>query len=84
MYEGGLCLTQQFRFCGNPFKIDLYKGCDFGCKYCFANRRSGAYKNNFDIIDFNRIKRIFYNALEKEKEFLCIAVECQTLFRREN
>ena len=75
MYEGGLCLTQQFRFCGNPFKIDLYKGCDFGCKYCFANRRSGAYKNNFDIIDFNRIKRIFYNALETDKDFKDINIE---------
>ena len=39
-YTTCLLLTQQFRFCGNSFRADTYKGCDFGCKYCFANNRS--------------------------------------------
>lgn len=38
-YTSCLLLTQQFRFCGNSFRADTYKGCDFGCKYCFANNR---------------------------------------------
>jgi len=38
-YTTCLLLTQQFRFCGNAFRADTYKGCDFGCKYCFANNR---------------------------------------------
>tara|TARA_R100001530_G_scaffold903_2_gene1570 strand:- start:421 stop:1497 length:1077 start_codon:yes stop_codon:yes gene_type:complete len=36
-YRYPIALTQQFRFCGNSFRVDTYKGCDFGCKYCFAN-----------------------------------------------
>ena len=39
MYTSPILLTQQFRFCGNSFRADTYKGCDFGCKYCFANYR---------------------------------------------
>ncbi len=26
MYKYPIALTQQFKFCGNPFRIDLYKG----------------------------------------------------------
>ena len=43
-YKSCLLLTQQFRFCGNPFRADTYMGCDFGCKYCFANYRRGTDK----------------------------------------
>ena len=39
LYTYCLGLTQQFRFCGNSFRADTYQGCDFGCKYCFANYR---------------------------------------------
>lgn len=45
-YTSPMGLTQQFKFCGNPFRVDLYKGCDFGCKYCFANSRNGALRNS--------------------------------------
>ena len=48
MYKYPIALTQQFRFCGNPFRVDLYKGCDFGCKYCFANSRNGGFRADFD------------------------------------
>lgn len=39
LYDYCIGLTQQFRFCGNAFRADTYQGCDFGCKYCFANYR---------------------------------------------
>ena len=38
--------TQQFRHCGNPFRVDTYKMCDFGCKYCFANSSNLLGRNN--------------------------------------
>ena len=41
LYDYCIGLTQQFRFCGNAFRADTYQGCDFGCKYCFANYRGG-------------------------------------------
>ena len=44
LYKYPMALTQQFKHCGNPFRIDTCKGCDFGCKYCFANNRGGGIK----------------------------------------
>ena len=32
-------LTSQFRFCGNCFRLDSYRGCTFGCIYCFVNAK---------------------------------------------
>ena len=29
-----LTVGNQFKMCGNPFRIDTYRGCSFGCKYC--------------------------------------------------
>lgn len=60
-------LTQQFRHCGNPFRIDTYKGCDFGCKYCFASSRGGNYSFNFKIADFAFIERMFHKAFDSDK-----------------
>ena len=40
-YSKPLGLTSQFRFCGNPFRLDFYKFCSFGCKYCFARNIKG-------------------------------------------
>lgn len=49
-YNYCIGLTQQFRFCGNAFRADTYQGCDFGCKYCFANYRGaiGVLRKNND------------------------------------
>lgn len=75
MYKYPMALTQQFRFCGNPFRIDLYKGCDFGCKYCFANSRQGNYSADFDIADFEKVEKLFYKAFEEDKETKNLNVE---------
>lgn len=37
IYHECMQLTSQFKFCPNAFRVDMYRGCDFGCKYCFAN-----------------------------------------------
>jgi len=31
--------TSKFPICGMPIRIDSYRTCTFGCKYCFANAR---------------------------------------------
>ena len=48
-----LTVGNQFKMCGNPFRIDTYRGCSFGCRYCFANSRNGKFgiinKLNYDF-----------------------------------
>lgn len=76
MYNECIGLTRQFAFCPNAFRVDLYKGCSFGCKYCFAN--TGWQKNkkeNQDIADIDKLKRLFHKALETDKESKDINVE---------
>ena len=74
-YQYPIQLTQQFRFCGNAFRIDLYRGCNFGCNYCFANNRGGAHQKKYDYADFAQIERLFDKAFESDKEYKDVIVE---------
>lgn len=74
-YKYPIALTQQFRFCGNPFRLDFYKGCDFGCKYCFANCRGGGIKHSFEYANFEIVENYFYKAFEENKETKNITIE---------
>lgn len=75
-------LTQQFRFCGNPFRIDCYKGCDFGCKYCFANASNLLGRKGWQTGDIARLERFMKRALDKDEngQYLCetnsLSMEC--------
>ena len=35
----GLNVSSKFAVCGLPIRVDTYKTCTFGCKYCFAENR---------------------------------------------
>ena len=74
-YGSPMCLTQQFRFCGNPFRLDFYKGCDFGCKYCFANTRGGNIDHKLDYANFSIVEKLFDKAFKKDEEIKNINVE---------
>lgn len=75
IYNNPIALTQQFRHCGNAFRIDTYKGCNFGCKYCFATTRGGNINKDWSVADIEQIKKIFYKALETDKESKNIVIE---------
>ncbi len=34
-----LNVSSKFAICGLPIRVDTYKNCGFGCKYCFSNNR---------------------------------------------
>lgn len=67
LYENCIQLSSQFRFCGNPFRVDTYKNCDFGCTYCFARARGGNYNLRKQISKISKIERYFSDVFDKHK-----------------
>lgn len=63
-YKNPLTHTSQFVMCGNCFRMDTYKGCSFGCTYCFANYRPWLTKQVQQVSDINLVRKWFYEALE--------------------
>lgn len=74
-YTSAIGMTQQFRFCPNPFRIDMYKGCDFGCKYCFANSGNAKGHHGWTLAKFKSIEYLFKKALETNEESKDVTVE---------
>jgi len=74
-YGSPLGLTSQFRFCGNPFRLDFYKFCSFGCKYCFARHIGGQEDFDYKYAKFDIIQKYFEKAFESDEETKDIIVE---------
>jgi len=74
-YTYPIQLTQQFRFCGNAFRIDMYRGCNFGCNYCFANNRGGGIQRGYDHAEIEKIEKLFFKAFDSGKEYKDVVVE---------
>lgn len=76
-YKNSIDLTQQFRFCGNAFRVDTYKGCSYGCRYCFANSNQTLYHNDGrDTCDIDDFKKYFSKAFDDDKPTTNRIVEC--------
>lgn len=59
-----LNVSSKFAICGLPIRIDSYKTCSFGCKYCFAeNREIMKYQKIIQVGNVktveNKLKKIF-------------------------
>lgn len=74
----GLNVSSKFAICGLPIRIDSYKTCTFGCKYCFAeNRKIMQYGREIQIANItqvkNKLKKVFDDAtpkmIERYEEF---------------
>ena len=78
-YQENLQITSQFKFCPNPFRVDMYRGCDFGCTYCFANME--AFKENGTGLKYwceaevKDITHKFELAFDTDKEYKEIIIE---------
>lgn len=63
-----LNVSSKFAICGLPIRIDTYKGCGFGCKYCFANYRVVCeFDKTLQIADLNQVKRKLTQIFDKGK-----------------
>ena len=78
-YHECMQLTSQFKFCPMAFRMDMYRGCDFGCRYCFANMNAfheiGTGLSTWREADINKVRRMFQTAFETDKESMSVIVE---------
>lgn len=55
----GLAVSSKLFICGLPIRLDSYKTCSFGCKYCFANcRKVMEFKKELQVCDTARVERV--------------------------
>ena len=78
-YHECMQLTSQFKFCPMAFRMDMYRGCDFGCRYCFANMNAfheiGTGLSTWREADINKVRNMFKTALETDKSSMSVIVE---------
>ena len=70
-----LNVSSKFAICGLPIRVDTYKTCTFGCRYCFANcRKIMEFEKELSVANLNsvarRLKRIFIDGNLKDGNFL--------------
>ena len=79
IYHECMQLTSQFKFCPMAFRVDMYRGCDFGCKYCFANMNAfheiGTGLSTWRQADVVQVRKVFELALNTDKESKSTIVE---------
>ncbi|MBR4432327.1 MAG: hypothetical protein IKS76_03885 [Paludibacteraceae bacterium] len=78
-YHECMQLTSQVKFCPNAFRVDMYRGCDYGCRYCFANmeafHETGTGLSMWRQADLEEVRKKFYLALETDKPSMSVIVE---------
>jgi DNA repair photolyase len=53
-----LNVSSKFAICGLPIRVDTYKNCTFGCKYCFSNCRVICeFDKQIQVANLKQIKR---------------------------
>jgi DNA repair photolyase len=63
-----LNVSSKFAICGLPIRIDSYKTCSFGCKYCFAeNREIMKYDKHIQVADIKKVERKLTKIFDKKE-----------------
>ena len=70
-----LNVSSKFAICGLPLRVDTYKMCSFGCKYCFANCRViMEFEKIIQIANLtwlsNKLDKVYNKSIYKEDNFL--------------
>ena len=60
-----LNVSSKFAICGLPIRVDTYKNCSFGCKYCFANcRKIMEFGKDFQIGNIKQVERLLHKIFD--------------------
>lgn len=79
VYPYSLAWTSQFYFCALPLRLDSYKSCNFGCKYCFVSHRGGSFrKDSLAVADIAKFKRYLRYFTGSKVEASSLISECLT------
>lgn len=70
-----LNVSSKFAICGVPLRVDTYKTCSFGCKYCFANNRKiMEFEKSLQVGNIKSLEKTLSRILDKgevkDKNFL--------------
>lgn len=70
-----LNVSSKFAICGLPIRVDSYKTCSFGCKYCFAeNREIMKYEKKIQVANVGlvdkKLDKIFNKNIVDNTNFL--------------
>lgn len=72
-----LNVSSKFAICGLPLRVDTYKNCGFGCKYCFAdNRVVCEYDTDLQVADLGILERKLQKVLGKKEVSSGNFLEC--------
>lgn len=68
-------VSSKYAICGLPLRVDTYKTCSFGCKYCFANcRKVMEFEKELAVANLEsverRLKRVIQERNIKDGNFL--------------
>lgn len=63
-----LNVSSKFAICGLPIRVDTYKGCSFGCSYCFANNRKICeFDKSLQVANLKSVERRLDKVFNKGK-----------------
>ena len=60
-----LNVSSKFAICGLPVRVDTYKNCTFGCKYCFANcRKIMEFGKEMQIGNIKQVEKLLHKIFD--------------------
>lgn len=60
-----LNVSSKFAICGLPIRVDTYKNCTFGCKYCFANcRKVMEFGKEIQIGNLKQVEKLLHKIFD--------------------
>lgn len=75
-----ISVSSKFAICGIPLRVDTYKTCSFGCKYCFSNCRViMEFEKNLQVANLSwlekKLDKIHNKGIYNSESFLDVLIK---------